>query len=155
MRTGNRKIILFFCYFGFVLYIIFIFHLFMLELYVASFIMIIFLIICISWVLFFSKYRYLKFGTKKLGYIYDYTYHPFYGGRRARYPRTIPQVDIIVYDNGFEKRIHSRDYFDKKLSKYIKDNLELINSSDSKKLYVDVYFIGKRYYVDFSSIRID
>ena len=144
-----------FSYFLIFMYLIILVLLFVLKLYFISIFMVAFFIVFLIWSLLTSKYIYLKFGTKKVGCICDYTYYSFYGGRRARYPRTIPQVDIIVYDNGFEKKIYSRDYFDEKLSKYIKDNLELTRSSDSKKLYVDVYFIGKRYYVDFNSIRID
>lgn len=145
-----------FSYFIIFMFLIIAVLLFTLKLYFISVFMFAFFIVFLIWSLLTSKYIYLIFGKKKIGYVYDYTYYPFYTyHRHVSYPRTIPQVDIIVYDNGFEKKIYSRDYFDEKLSKYIKDNLELTRSSDSKKLYVDVYFIGKRYYVDFNSIRID
>lgn len=115
----------------FVFLILFIFFdvlLFFLKLYFAAILYIILLTFSLLCLLFFSKYIFLVFGTKKVGYICDYTYHSF--GRRPA--RTIPQIDNMIDD----RKILSRDYFKKDFSDFVNKNL-----SNNKKMWVDIYFI--------------
>lgn len=127
-----------------ILFVFFDILLCMLKLYFVAILFLILLILSFLCLLIFSKYRFLALGTKKVGYICDYTYHPFYGLHRS--PHTIPEIDIMVDD----KKIWSRDYFGKEFSNFIKKNL-----AENKKMCVDVYFIKNKYYINFKNIRVD
>lgn len=129
-----------------ILFVFFDILLCMLKLYFVAILFLILLILSFLCFLIFSKYRFLALGTKKVGYICDYTYHPFGGRGFLRQPRSIPEINIMADD----KKIWSRDYFGKEFSNFIKKNL-----AENKKMYVDVYFIKDKYYVDFKNIRVD
>lgn len=97
---------------------------------------------------------YMTYGIKKQGYVCYYNDYSRKGGRYAL-DESIPQIDIIVKDCDVEKRIFTKNNLNKELALNMNNKKFLELSSSNKKIYVDVYFIGDKYYVDLDSIRIE
>lgn len=84
-----------------ILFVFFDILLCMLKLYFVAILFLILLILSFLCFLIFSKYRFLALGTKKVGYICDYTYHPFGGRGFLRQPRSIPEINIMADDKKY------------------------------------------------------
>lgn len=128
----------------------------LLKFYFAFFVFV-FLLIYLCFYYGLIRKIYMTYGIKKQGYVCYYNDYSARAGRSARrglydVPISIPQIDIIVKHCDVEKRIITKDYSNKGNMNNEKF-LEL--SSSNKKIYVDVYFIGDKYYVDFDSFKIE
>ena len=115
-----------------------------------TFFVLIFLLIYLCFYYGLIRKIYMTYGIKKQGYVCYYNDYSRKGVRYANNEPT-PQIDIIVKDCDVEKRIFTKDYSNKGNMNNEKF-LEL--SSSNKKIYVDVYFIGDKYYVDLDSMVI-
>ena len=121
------------------------------KMYFTAAIMIGIIIILIIY-LKFNKYRFLKYGEKKQGYVSFFNDYSGKAGKYGRYPSSIeplPQIDIIVNDGNSEIKISSKKYF-----KYLDSSKFWELATSNKKIYVDVYFIKNKYYVDYKSLKI-
>jgi len=140
--------------------IVFLFYLFLLVVSICLRmydVTLLFLAILIFLIMFykFTRYRYIKYGVKKLGYICYYNDYSSGYGKYGNYTYSIPEVDIMVIDDNHEKMISSNNFFNQPFFKGLNSTRFLELSSSNKKIYVDVYYIGDKYYVDFDSVRID
>lgn len=111
----------------------------------------------------FLIYIFVKYGIKKQGYICYYNDYsssslgyPYWhrGWGTGSYGYGPPQIDIIINEGGLEKKIYSKVYFNFKFIKKFNSLKFYELASSNKKMYVDVYFIGKKYYVDLDSMII-
>lgn len=121
----------------------------LLKFYFAFFVFV-FLLIYLCFYYGLIRKIYMTYGIKKQGYVCYYNDYSRKGVRYAHNEPT-PQIDIIVKDCDVEKRIITKDYSNKGNMSNEKF-LEL--SSSNKKIYVDVYFIGDKYYVDLDSMVV-
>lgn len=151
-----NKITLFFGIFAFLFYFGIMFLCMLLGMFDIAIYMALFLVFVFSYMT-FRKIVFMKYGTKKQGYIRyynDYTSHyshNYFGyGMGGLFHYNNASIDVVIDGNNGEEIVHYEgDIEGFNTEKFLEC------SSSGKKIYIDVYVLWKFYYVDCKSIRID
>lgn len=149
------KVVLFIGFWAFLFYFGIMFLCMLLGMFDIAVFMALFLIFAFSYMT-FRRIVFMKYGTKKEGYIIyynDYTSHyshNYFGhGTGGLFQYSTASIDVIVDDKDGEKRVHYQgDIEGFNTEKF----LEIKTSG--KTIYIDVYVLWKFYYVDCKSVRV-